>query len=320
MSTGIIRVVLLWHMHQPYYKNLVTGEIRLPWVRLHASKDYYGMVKLLDEFPQVHQNFNLVPSLITQIQDYISGNFRGPFYDSAAKPAAQLSPEEKRFILTYLFQANATHLIGRFPRYRDLYERFKGAGEDPARAESLFTTRDYTDLQVLSQLAWVDEFWLAQPDVQELIAKREGYSTQDQQFVLRKQQDILRAVIPAYRDAAEKGSVELSPTPYYHPILPLVCDTNIGAVSSPALALPQNPFQRPEDANEQIRRAIDFHEKTFGIRPKGMWPSEGSVSEEVLALAAKNGLNWVATDEGVLGRSLDYLFTRDGDGRLSAAT
>ncbi len=317
MSIGIIRVVLLWHMHQPYYKNLVTGEFRLPWVRLHASKDYYGMVKLLEEFPQVHQNFNLVPSLIVQIQDYISGNFRGPFYDAAAKPAAQLSPDEKRFILTYFFQANATHLIGRYPRYRDLYERFKGVGEDPARAESLFTARDYTDLQVLSQLAWLDEFWLAQPDVQELIGRREGYTMQDQQFVLRKQLEILRAVIPAYREATAKGSIELSPTPYYHPILPLVCDTNIGAVSSPVLALPQNRFQHPEDASEQIRRAIDFHEKTFGVRPKGMWPSEGSVSEEVLTLAAKNGLNWLATDEGVLGRSLDYLFTRDGDGRLS---
>ena len=318
MSTGTLRVVLLWHMHQPYYKNLVTGEIRLPWVRLHASKDYYGMVKLLDEFPQVHQNFNLVPSLVAQIQDYASGNFRALFYDVAAKPAAQLSADEKRFALIHFFQANATHMIGRYPRYRDLYERFKGAGEDPARAESLFTNRDYTDLQVLSQLAWLDEFWLAQPEVQELIAKREGFTTQDQQFVLRKQQEILQAVLPAYRAAASKGSIELSPTPYYHPILPLVCDTNQGAVSSPSLPLPQYRFQRPEDANEQIRRAIEFHERSLGVRPKGMWPSEGSVSEQVLALAAKNGLNWMATDEGVLGRSLDYLFNRDGEGRLTA--
>jgi alpha-amylase/alpha-mannosidase (GH57 family) len=305
-------------MHQPYYKNLVTGEYRLPWVRLHASKDYYGMVKLLDEFPQVHQNFNLVPSLIAQIEEYASGNFREPFYAVAAKPASILSADDKRFALSYLFQANVTHMIGRFPRFRDLYERFKSAGEDPARAESDFTTRDYADLQVLSQLAWLDEYWLEQPDVNELIARREGFTVQDQQFVLRKQQEIMRAILPAYRDAAAKGSVELSPTPYYHPILPLVCDTNMGAVSSPALALPQNRFQHPEDADEQIRRAIESHEKTFGVRPKGMWPSEGSVSEEVLALAARNGLNWMATDEGVLGRSLDFHFNRDGEGRLAS--
>jgi alpha-amylase/alpha-mannosidase (GH57 family) len=318
MPTGTLRVVLLWHMHQPYYKNLVTGEYRLPWVRLHASKDYYGMVKLLDEFPQVHQNFNLVPSLIAQIEEYASGVFREPFYYVAAKPASELSPEEKRFALSYLFQANVSQMIGRYPRFRDLYERFKSAGEDPVRAESNFTTRDYADLQVLSQLAWLDECWLAQPDVQELIKKREGYNAQDQKFVLQKQRDIIRAVLPAYRDAAAKGSIEISPTPYYHPILPLVCDTNQGAVSSPGLPLPQNRFEHPEDADDQIRRALDSHEKLFGARPKGMWPSEGSVSEEVLAIAAKNGLNWMATDEGVLGRSLDYNFNRDGDGRLSA--
>jgi alpha-amylase/alpha-mannosidase (GH57 family) len=317
MPTGTLRVVLLWHMHQPYYKNLVTGEYRLPWVRLHASKDYYGMVKLLDEFPEVHQNFNLVPSLVSQIEDYVSGQFRETFYDVAAKPAAELSLPERHFALQYLFQANVGQMIGRYPRYRDLYERYKSVGEDPARAESNFTTRDYTDLQVLSQLAWLDEFWLAQPDVQELIKKGENFTTADQQFVLGKQREIMRAVLPAYRDAANKGRIELSATPYYHPILPLVCDTNMGDFSSPGIPLPQNRFQHPEDADEQIRRALDSHEKNFGIRPRGMWPSEGSVSEEVLALAAKNGLNWMATDEGVLGRSLDYHFDRNSEGRLS---
>ena len=317
MATGTLRVVLLWHMHQPYYKNLVTGEYRLPWVRLHASKDYYGMVKLLDEFPQVHQNFNIVPSLVSQIEDYVSGLFHEPFYDVAAKPAAELSPDERRFALQYLFQANIGQMIGRYPRYRDLYERFKSAGEDAGRAESHFSTRDYTDLQVLSQLAWLDEYWLAQPDVKELISKGENFTTADQQFVLAKQKEVIRAVLPAYRDAAKKGSIELSATPYYHPILPLVCDTNIGAVSSPGLPLPQEQFRHPEDADQQIRRALDSHEKNFGVRPRGMWPSEGSVSEEVLALAAKNGLNWMATDEGVLGRTLNHNFDRDPDGRLS---
>src|SRR5579883_3173423 len=117
---AVLRVVLLWHQHQPFYKDLVSGEYRLPWVRLHALKDYYGMVKLLDEFPHVHQNFNLVPSLITQIQDYV-----------AARPARDLSPEERRFALQYLFQANPINLIGRYPRYRELWERFRSAGDSP---------------------------------------------------------------------------------------------------------------------------------------------------------------------------------------------
>src|SRR5499425_2079850 len=147
-----IRLVFLWHMHQPYYKDLVTGEYRLPWVRLHALKDYFGMVKLLDEFPQVHQTFNLVPSLMTQIQDYANGTAQDPFLQVAARSAADLTSEERRFALQYLFQANPTHLIGRYPRYHELWERFRSAGDSPERAEKYFQTQDLTDLQVLSQL------------------------------------------------------------------------------------------------------------------------------------------------------------------------
>src|SRR5271154_2271153 len=124
-SMSVLRVIILWHQHQPYYKDLVTGEYRLPWVRLHALKDYYGMVKLLDEFPDVHQTFNLFPSLITQIQDYVSGSARDPFLEVATKPAKDLAREERQFALRYLFQANETHLIGRYPRFRELRERYR---------------------------------------------------------------------------------------------------------------------------------------------------------------------------------------------------
>src|SRR5271167_4434738 len=155
-----LRVIILWHQHQPFYKDLVTGEYRLPWVRMHALKDYYGMVKLLDEFPDVHQTFNLVPSLITQIQDYVSGSARDPFLQVATKAAKDLTPEERQFALRYLFQANETHLIGRYPRFRELWERYRSSGESPERAEKNFSLQDFTDLQVLSQIAWFDEFFL----------------------------------------------------------------------------------------------------------------------------------------------------------------
>src|SRR6202521_6444176 len=129
-----LRVILLWHQHHPFYKDLVTGEYRLPWTRLHALKDYYGMVKLLDEFPNVHQNFNLVPSLMVQIQDYADGTAEDPFLRVAAKPAKDLSAEERRFALQYLFQANPQNLIGRYPLYRELWERFREHGDHPDRA------------------------------------------------------------------------------------------------------------------------------------------------------------------------------------------
>ena len=124
-----IRLVFLWHMHQPFYKDLVSGEYRLPWVRLHALKDYYGMVKLLDEFPGVHQTFNLVPSLIAQLDDYVSGKARDPFFDIVAKPARDLSPGERQFALTYLFQSNPTQMIARYPRYEELYSRLWRPGQ-----------------------------------------------------------------------------------------------------------------------------------------------------------------------------------------------
>jgi alpha-amylase/alpha-mannosidase (GH57 family) len=313
-----LRVILLWHQHQPFYKDLVTGEYRLPWTRLHALKDYYGMVKLLDEFPNVHQNFNLVPSLMVQIQDYADGTAQDPFLRVASKPAKDLSLEERRFALQYLFQANPQNVIGRYPRYRELYERFREHGDHPERAERYFQPQDFTDLQVLSQLSWFDEFFLEEKDIAALVAKGRNYSLDDQNLVIAREREFVGRVLPAHAEAAKKGSIELSATPFYHPILPLICDTNAGATSTPGLPLPQSRFRHPEDAREQLTRGLDLHEKVFGIRPKGIWPSEGSVSEEVLAIAHSLGIQWMATDEGVLGRSSGAFFGRDNTGRLPA--
>jgi alpha-amylase/alpha-mannosidase (GH57 family) len=309
----VIRVVVLWHQHQPFYKDLVTDEYRLPWVRMHGLKDYYGMVKVLDEFPNVHQTFNLVPSLITQLQDYVAGNAQDPFLQVAAKPAQELTTAERRFALRYLFQANVVHLIGRYPRYRELWERVQGAGDAPEKAERYFQTQDFTDLQVLSQLAWFDEFFLQEPEIAKLVQKGRGFSREDQSFIVERERTLLGTVLPAHAAAAKRGGIEISTSPFYHPILPLVCDTNAGAVSSPGLPLPHNRFRRPEDASEQLLRGLDLHEKVFGIRPVGVWPSEGSVSEEVISIAQKLGVKWMATDEEVIGRSLGVHFARDND-------
>src|SRR5215831_587412 len=185
-----IRLVLLWHMHQPFYKDMVTGEYRLPWVRLHALKDYYGMAKLAEEFPGVHQNFNLVPSLIAQIQDYVSGQAHDPFLDLVSKPANDLTAAERRFALQYLFQANPINMIGRYPRYRELWERYRATGDSAERAERYFQLQDFTDLQVLSQIAWFDEFFLEDQDVAALIRKGHNYSLEDQRFVIARERQL----------------------------------------------------------------------------------------------------------------------------------
>src|ERR1700692_5130882 len=205
-----LRVVILWHQHQPFYKDLVTGQYRLPWTRLHALKDYYGMVKLLDEFPNVHQTFNLVPSLVNQIQDYVSGEAQDPFLQVASRPAKDLSQQERLFALQYLFQANPANVIGRYPRYRELWERFREHGSSAEKAEEYFQPRDFTDLQVLSQIAWFDEFFLEDKDVAALIKKERNYSLEDQSFVIARERELLGKVLPAYADAAKKGSIEIS--------------------------------------------------------------------------------------------------------------
>jgi alpha-amylase/alpha-mannosidase (GH57 family) len=313
---SIVRVALLWHQHQPFYKDLLSGEYRLPWVRLHALKDYYGMVKLLEEFPSVHQTFNLVPSLIWQMQDYVTGEARDPFLTIAAKPAAELTPADQRFALAYLFQANTSRLIARYPRYNELWHRFEASGRNPDKALPHFQTQDFVDLQVLSQIAWFDEYFLHEPEVAEIVNKGRGFDEADQKLVMEWQRRILSAVLPAHREAAESGSIELSTSPFYHPILPLVCDTNQGAVSSPGLPLPSHRYRHPEDAREQLKRGLDLHQDVFGKRPVGVWPSEGSVSEETLAIASDLGVQWMATDEGVLGRTLGIRFERPQESRL----
>jgi alpha-amylase/alpha-mannosidase (GH57 family) len=319
MDTPAIRLLFLWHMHQPYYKDLVSGEYRLPWVRLHALKDYYGMVKLLEEFPGVHQTFNLVPSLIIQLQDYVLGKARDPFLEAASSRAAEMNLAEKVFLLRYLFQANVDNMIGRYPRYRELWQEFHTPPQQTFAAAERLTNADITDLQVLSQIAWIDELFLDDPGIAELVRKERGYSLADQDLVIAKQREVLARVLPEYAAAAQRGAIEISTSPFYHPILPLICDTNMGAVSHTGLPLPARRFVRPDDAREQIERGLKLHEEVFGLRPRGMWPSEGSVSDEALAIAHDLGLKWMASDEGVLCRSIGTGFCRNGNGVLDAA-
>lgn len=283
----------LWHMHQPFYKDLWTGEYKLPWTRLHALKDYAGMVRILQDFPTIRQTFNLVPSMIAQIQDYAHGSTSDPFLQVAVTPAEDLTEAQRNFMLRYLFQANVPNIIQRFPRYAELYE---------TRGRSM---RDLRDLQVLSQLAWFDEDQRAHdPELIELMRKGYDYSLEDQALMARKQQEALRRVLPTYREFASTGQIEISTTPFYHPILPLIADSDIAAVSHPGITLPPR-FQYPEDAREQLCRARHYIADELGVMPAGLWPSEGSVSDEALGLAADCGFKWAGTDNGVLARTLN---------------
>jgi alpha-amylase/alpha-mannosidase (GH57 family) len=284
----------LWHMHQPFYKDLWSGQYKLPWTRLHALKDYAGMVRILDEFPRVRQTFNLVPSMLVQIEEYAAGTASDPFLDCAITPAEALTESQRVFMRRYFFQANIPRMIYRYPRYRQLYE-----------SRDRFTIRDLRDLQVLSQLVWFDEDALARdPELIHLVQKGRDYSLDEQASMARKQLQYLRRVLPAYRESAARGQIEIATTPFYHPILPLICDSDIAAVSHPGVTLPPR-FSYPEDAREQLTRARSYMRDKLGAEPVGLWPSEGSISDEALGLAADCGFKWAASDNGVLARTLN---------------
>ena len=308
-----IHLAVLWHMHQPQYRDPETGSYVLPWTRLHATKDYWGMVKLFDEFPKFHATFNMVPSLCMQLEEYASGKFKEPWFNVAFQPVEKLTKEGKREILDRAFQVNHERLMSRWPRFVELFEWSRVAGG--AQALVTFTPRDWRDLQVLSQLAWMDEEWFTKDSVVSRLANRgKDFTEKDKTDLKAKQIELVGMVLPACREAAARGQIEISTTPFYHPILPLLCDSDIARVANPGTPLPRRAFRRPEDAREQLRWAKEYHERVFGARPVGLWPSEGSVSDQSLAIAAEEGFHWFGTDEGVLGRTLNVGFFRDSSG------
>ncbi len=318
MSTKPIYLMLLWHMHQPFYKDLAEGSYSMPWVRLHALKDYYGMVSTLKDFPEFHATFNLVPSLVSQLHEYARDEAREQAFDLAFKPVSELTHTEKEKLVEFSFQMNVRNLVNRFPRLRELYDKVHAG--NTSGITQFWVPRDFLDLQVLSQLAWFDEIYLASDEVvRNLVQKERGYSENDKVLLRKKEIEIFNVTLKEYRSASERGQIELSTSPFYHAILPLLCDSMVASESHPGVHLPRRTFRHPEDAVDQMRAAVQLHEEVFGCRPRGLWPSEGSVSDEVLRLAAQEGFAWTASDEGVLGRSLPADFSRHSDGTISGA-
>ena len=297
-------------MHQPFYKDLVSGEYKLPWTRMHALKDYYGMVRILEEFPNVRQTFNLVPSMMVQVAEYASGTAVDPFLQRALKPAETLTEEDRQFLLRHSFYSDPQRMIHRYPRYGELYDAQRG--QEPPAASGLFSVQEFRDLQMWSQLAWFDEeFQAHDPEVREWVSRGRNFTTADQRRMGEKQRELIGKVLPAYQKPAASGQIEISTTPFYHPILPLLCDSDIAGVSHPHVHLPPR-FRYPQDARLQLQMARDYMTEQFGVTPVGLWPSEGSVSDEVFSIAAELGFQWAATDSGVLNRSLARAVPVDG--------
>ncbi|MBI5238647.1 MAG: hypothetical protein HY887_09565 [Deltaproteobacteria bacterium] len=315
-----LNIAFIWHMHQPLYKDPLSGEYVMPWVLLHGTKDYFDMAAILDEFPSVHQTFNIVPSLIEQIEDYSSGRAVDRYIETAKKAAGELKAEDKAFILKNFFHANRDNMIKPFPRYWELLRKRGGSGahDEIQMAMRYFREQDLLDLQVLFNLAWIDPSIRSKDVFLKMLEKKgRGYNEAEKIGLLKKQSEITGWILPKYREMMEKGIVELSTSPYYHPILPLLCDSHSAKAAMPDAALPLVRFQHPEDAEAQLKKGLTLFERTFGRRPNGLWPPEGSVSLDMLGLVRTQGIRWIATDEEILSATLRRPIGRDSSGNCT---
>jgi alpha-amylase/alpha-mannosidase (GH57 family) len=309
-------LAFIWNQHQPFYQDTVKKEYIMPWVRLHATKDYYQMAAILRHHPKIRQTFNLTPSLVAQLQDYLQG--ADDYYLRVMKPVEKLTEAEKRFLLQHYFDIQWERVIARWPRYQELLAK-QGYRKEPAAVEEAlanYSDQDYLDLQVWFNLVWIDpEVREEDDELRALQTKGRYFTEEDKKLVLNKQWALMRQVIPLHRELADSGQIEVITTPYYHPIMPLIIDTRSALRASPGLRLPQT-FSYPEDGAEQIMRAINQYRRIFARWPQGVWPPEQAVSSETLAMFAEYGFSWTVSDEDILARSLQIEFYRDGSGHV----
>ena len=293
-------------MHQPCYIDPLTNRTSMPWVRLHGVRSYYDMITILDEFPGIRVNFNLVPALLKQLAAYTDNNIKDTFLEHSIKSASDLTEAERRFILTNFFMINWETAIMPYKGYLRLLEKrgrhiYHNTIDDAIKS---FTDNDIRDLQAWFNLAWfgfkADEKY---EEIRELKKKGRSFSEDEKNSILNIQSEILKKIIPLYKSAEERGQIEISTSPFYHPIMPLLYNTEISRRSLPDNPMPEK-FSNPDDVSSQIRLAIEYHEKVFGKRPNGIWPSEGSVCPEIIQILHNSGIKWTATDEGILFKTI----------------
>ena len=305
-------LVFLWHMHQPDYRDRASGEFRRPWVYLHALKDYTDMVAHLEGHPKVKAVVNFVPVLIEQIEDYLDQFAKGEFRDPllrllACETHEGLDSATRRWLVATCFPENHVRMVAPFPRYQRLHELYRqvlaqGDGELRYLSGGFFS-----DLVTWYHLVWTGETERRrQPLLAELMSRGEHFSLSDRRRLLSLLGETLKTLLPRYRALAERGQVELSTTPYTHPLAPLLLDFASARETQPDIALPRAPVY-PGGASRvgtQIAEARTCHTRFFGAPPRGLWPAEGAVSTALLKAVAAAGFSWTASSETVLVQSL----------------
>ena len=302
--TDKLPVLFLWHHHQPFYRAADMERPELPWVRLHAVRGYLDMLSVARETGAA-MTFNFSPALLLQLRAAAEYETCDEFERLARISAHDLREEEKRFILRHFFSINWTIHVKGHPRYEALLAKRGDAAADPQFRAALvdYSAQDFTDLIALFNLAWIGFTGRKHKPIAELIKKIRDYTTDDIDQILAYHHQAVNEVLSGYRTLRHQGQIELSVSPFSHAILPLLCDSRIAAPDIPKQLLPKPEYHRPEDAERQLKLAIATHKEVWGETPGGLWPSEGSVSEDVLNIAASCGFRWAATDQGILERS-----------------
>jgi alpha-amylase/alpha-mannosidase (GH57 family) len=302
MSKLPTKVIFVWHMHQPYYKLPAKNYYSLPWVRLHAVKDYYGMAKIVEKFDNVKVVFNFSGVLLEQLLDYASNGASDYYLNLTLKNPSYLKKEERDFIIDRFFAVNLERFVKPNRRYLQLYNK-------KLSPKAKFTLQDLGDLQALFNLCWFHPYTLkADKNLRKLLLKEKNYNREDKEYIIKKQYEIISAIIPLYKKLLTKKKIELILTPYHHPIMPLIYDTDV-VKDFPYLKKPTLRFSSPRDCFWHLRKSKEIFRQVFNYVPSGSWPSEGSVSEDVVSLYGEEGFKWIGADEAILFKSLttDYV-------------
>ncbi|MBI5686046.1 MAG: alpha-amylase [Verrucomicrobia bacterium] len=304
-----LNVAFYWHMHQPDYVDPDRKVAMLPWVRLHAAKGYYDMVRLVKEFPTVPITFNMTPVLVKQMLELQRGEVQDAWLELSRTPADRLTAAQQQEVLRHFFSLSHQNMVRPYPRYDELL-RMRGSETRPAALEEAarhFLAGDWRDLQVWFNLAWCGYFAVRDmPELAALRKKGRNFTEADKKVVLDAHLELVRRSLAEYRELNIAGRIEVTASPFYHPIMPLVYNTDFTRRCMPGVPLPTT-FSYAEDVREHLERAARFHEEVFGRRPTGLWPSEGSVCPELVPLVRAAGFEWMATDEEILFRSLQMM-------------
>ncbi|MBQ7287045.1 MAG: hypothetical protein IJW73_04715 [Candidatus Gastranaerophilales bacterium] len=308
-----LNIAFIWHFHQPNYQQNYDSDFLLPWVRLHASKDYLDMLKRIDNFSNIKLNFNFSPVLLVALQKYING-FQDLHLKLLLTNEYKLTEKDKIFILNNYFDLNYKNMALKRPYYTVLYNKRANAKE---LNTAMFNASEYADIMANYTLCWIDEYFVKDyPELAGLFAKERNYTLEDRNKIYEIQLDIIKRILVEYKNYQNQGKIEVMTSPYYHPILPLLIDFK-GKEIKEFENLPDN-FSNNTDAKEQVKLAIEKYEEIFDKKPKGVWLSEQCICSKTAELLSKQDIKWTVADEGVLSKTIKKEFVRDFEGNLES--